>query len=130
MTAHAIAPTTAAPTAAPRPGPKPPTGGGGWTSWCATGWAGAAAYESGVSGVGVCAVTGASSFGHDEADSSLQILEHLRHGHPAGQQCHDIGQPDLADHVRHQRVALALGRRGRSRLRASVGGLDDADEQL
>src|SRR4051812_26802755 len=70
------------------------------------------------------------SVGHDEGDRRLEVLQHLRDGHPAGEQRHHVGEPDLADDVRDERVALAVrGRRYFGR-RVVVRGGDDADEHL
>src|SRR5436853_570444 len=101
-----MAPTTAAPAAAARPRPKLPVGGGprgagpsgggpagagapggGPAGAGATGgWpAGAGATGGWPGGSGGTAVTADSSFGHDEANRLLEVLEHLRDRHPTGE---------------------------------------------
>src|SRR4051794_25408023 len=136
MTAQPMAPATAAPAAAARPRPKLPVGGGptgggpagsGPTAGGpADGWPAV----GGPCGSGGTAVTADSSFGHDEANRLLEVLEHLRDRHPAGEQSHHIGEPDLADDVRDERVVLALRRRRRCGLGVVMRRRDDADEHL
>src|SRR5947208_475131 len=101
MTAQPMAPTTAAPAAAARPRPKLPVGGGprgagpsggGPAGGGATGGGPAGGWPGGSGGT---AVTADSSFGHDEANRLLEVLEYLRDGHPAGEQGHHVGEPDL-----------------------------------
>src|SRR3954447_24757750 len=112
MTAQPMAPTTAAPAAAARPRPKLPVGGGPTAGGAAGGRAGG----GGASGSGGTAVTTDSSFGHDEANRLLEVLEHLRDGHAAGEQRHHVGEPDLADDVCDERGVLAFPRRRACRL--------------
>src|SRR4051794_15799926 len=107
MTAQPMAPTTAAPAAAARPRPKLPVGGGPTGG----GPTGGGAMGGGPGGSGGTAVTADSSFGHDEANRLLEVLEDLRDGHAAGEQRHHIGEPDLADDVCDERVVLAFRRR-------------------
>src|SRR3954469_2733333 len=126
MTAQPMAPTTAAPAAAARPRPKLPVGGGA----TAGGPAGGGAVGGGPCGSGGTAVTTDSSFGHDEANRLLEVLEHLRDGHAAGEQRHHVGEPDLADDVRDECVVLALRRRRRCGLGVVMRRRDDADEHL
>src|SRR3954452_22249482 len=107
MTAQPLAPTTAAPAAAARPRAKLPVGGGP----TAGGPTGDGAVGGGPCGSGGTAVTADSSFGHDEANRLLEVLEDLRDGHAAGEQRHHIGEPDLADDVCDERVVPDFRRR-------------------
>src|SRR5881397_1865997 len=136
MTAQPMAPTMAAPAAAARPRPKLPVGGGPRGAWPR----GAGASGGGPAGAGAAggwpgesggtAVTADSSFRHDEANRLLEVLEHLRDRHPAGEQGHHVGEPDLADDVRDERVVLALRGRRRCGLGVVMRRRDDADEHL
>src|SRR4051794_38997736 len=141
MTAQPMAPTTAAPAAAARPSPKLPVGGGPTGGGPAGGGpagggpagggpAGGGPAGGWPGGSGGTAVTADSSFGHDEANRLLEVLEHLRDRHPAGEQGHHVGEPDLADDVRDERVVLALRRRRRVGLGVVMRRRDDADEHL